>query len=195
MVYRPYLEERMAQTIEEIEQMHVREQSGLPLPLRALDRLAWNYWWSWSGDGAAIFRDLDPAVWEECEHNPRRLLAEVSEYRLMQMATDPVYGERVRKLGAEFDDYMADQRVWHTPDGKKISPENPVAYFCAEYGAHNSLPLYSGGLGMLAGDHLKSASALHLPLVAVGLLYCYGYFRQRLRRDESSRAIERYEEK
>ena len=171
----------MVQTIDEIELMAGREESWLPL--RALERLAWNYWWSWSGDGNAIFRDLDPAVWEECEHNPRRLLAEISEYRMMQMATDPVYVERVRKLAAEFEDYMADHRVWHTRDGKKITPENPVAYFCAEYGVHNSLPLYSGGLGMLAGDHLKSASDLHLPLVAVGLLYRYGYFRQRLRRD------------
>ncbi|MGA9995339.1 MAG: alpha-glucan family phosphorylase [Pyrinomonadaceae bacterium] len=173
----------MAQTIDEIELMSGREESGLPLPLRALERLAWNYWWSWSADGNAVFRDLDPAVWEECEHNPRRLLAEISEYRMMQMATDPVYGERVRRLAAEFDDYMADRRVWHTRDGKKIPPKNVVAYFCAEYGVHNSLPLYSGGLGMLAGDHLKSASDLHLPLVAVGLLYRYGYFRQRLRRD------------
>jgi starch phosphorylase len=155
----------------------------LPESLRALVRLAWNYWWSWSADGAAVFRDLDPNVWEECEHNPRRLLNEISEFRLMQMATDPVYTERVERLSESFDAYMAQARGRESQTGSGLTHEHPVAYFCAEYGIHNSLPLYSGGLGMLAGDHLKSASDLRLPLVAVGLLYRYGYFRQRLRRD------------
>jgi starch phosphorylase len=175
----------MVQGTEEISRVVTQDARRLPEPLRALERLAWNYWWSWAADGAAVFRDLDPQVWETCEHNARRVLAETSEFRLMQMATDPVYTERVRQLAARFDEYMTDARaVWGTPDQqKKITPERPVAYFCAEYGAHNSLPLYSGGLGMLAGDHLKSASDLGLPLVAVGLLYRYGYFRQRLTRD------------
>ncbi|HEV2913493.1 MAG TPA: alpha-glucan family phosphorylase [Pyrinomonadaceae bacterium] len=174
----------MVQLTEEIEHTGVRTSGrDLPLPLRPLERLAWNYWWSWARDGAAVFRDLDPSVWEECEHNPRRLLSEVSEFRLMQMATDPVYGERVRRLAESFDEYMADQRPWRTDDKNGLAVQSSVAYFCAEYGVHNSLPLYSGGLGMLAGDHLKSASDLRLPLVAVGLLYRYGYFRQRLRRD------------
>lgn len=173
----------MVQAGEEIERRGAPRERNLPEPLRALGRLAWNYWWSWAADGAAVFRDLDPAVWEECEHNPRRLLAEVAEFRLMQMATDPIYNERVRLLAARFDEYMADGRVWNSESEKPITPQHPVAYFCAEYGIHNSLPLYSGGLGMLAGDHLKSASDLRLPLVAVGLLYRYGYFRQRLRRD------------
>ncbi|MBA2731404.1 MAG: alpha-glucan family phosphorylase [Acidobacteria bacterium] len=173
----------MLQVDEEIEHRVAPRERALPEPLRALGRLAWNYWWSWAADGAAVFRDLDPAVWEECEHNPRRLLAEVTEFRLMQMATDPVYAERVSRLAARFDEYMADNRTWSGHTDKKITWQNPVAYFCAEYGIHNSLPLYSGGLGMLAGDHLKSASDLSLPLVAVGLLYRHGYFRQRLRRD------------
>src|SRR5205085_11694809 len=99
------------------------------------------------------------------------------------MATDPVYCERVRQLAERFEQYMEDVRTWESHTDKRITRENPVAYFCAEYGIHNSLPFYSGGLGILAGDHLKSASDLRLPLVAVGLLYRYGYFRQRLRRD------------
>jgi starch phosphorylase len=175
----------MIQGTEEIDGAAVAEARLLPEPLRALQRLAWNYWWSWAADGAAVFRDVDPGVWEMCEHNPLRVLAETSEFRLMQMATDPVYTERVRKLAGRFDEYMADTRTWGPPaeEQKQITPERPVAYFCAEYGVHNSLPLYSGGLGMLAGDHLKSASDLGLPLVAVGLLYRYGYFRQRLTRD------------
>ena len=173
----------MLQVGEEIERRAAPRERTLPESLRALGRLAWNYWWSWAADGAAVFRDLDPGVWEECEHNPRRLLAEVSEFRLMQMATDPVYNARVQRLAANFDEYVADGRIWASGTEKKLTWERPVAYFCAEYGIHNSLPLYSGGLGMLAGDHLKSASDLRLPLVAVGLLYRYGYFRQRLRRD------------
>lgn len=142
----------------------------LPTPLQALERLSRNYWWSWSSDGAGVYRDLDADLWDECEHNPCVLLETVSDYRLAEMATDPVYVARIRKLAEQFDEYMAAAAV----------AENPVAYFCAEYGVHNSLPLYSGGLGVLAGDHLKSASDLNLPLVAVGLLYHYGYFRQRL---------------
>jgi glycogen phosphorylase len=156
----------------------------LPEPLVPLERLAWNYWWSWAADGASIFRDLDPETWDDCEHNPRLLLAKTSAYRLAQVATDPLYLERVRRISDAFDSYMALASTWSANGGPPtITPERPVAYFCAEYGVHNSLPLYSGGLGILAGDHLKSASDLRLPLVAIGLLYRYGYFRQRLRND------------
>lgn len=165
----------------EIEKRAAQPQK-LPAPLVPLERLAWNYWWSWAADGAGIFRDLDPEIWEECEQNPRQLLAKTSAYRLAEAATDPVYLERVRRIDQNFQSYMASGTGWTITD-LKITPERPVAYFCAEFGVHNSLPLYSGGLGILAGDHLKSASDLRLPLVAVGLLYRYGYFRQRLRND------------
>ncbi|HKZ81237.1 MAG TPA: alpha-glucan family phosphorylase [Pyrinomonadaceae bacterium] len=161
-----------------------RETPSMPPALVALQRLSWNYWWSWFPDGPSVFRDLDAEMWEECEHNPRLLLTRISEYRLSQMATDPVYLARVQKLTTAFDEYVGPAETWQPSSGPtEITPERPVAYFCAEYGVHNSLPLYSGGLGILAGDHLKSASDLRLPLVAVGLLYRYGYFRQRLRRD------------
>jgi starch phosphorylase len=158
------------------------QENRLPAPLAPLERLAWNYWWSWAADGAEIFRDLEPELWEECEYNPRRLLARTSAYRLAEAATDPVFLERVRRIEERFQAYMAAGIGWSIGD-PKITAEHPVAYFCAEFGVHNSLPLYSGGLGILAGDHLKSASDLRLPLVAVGLLYRYGYFRQRLRND------------
>ncbi|HYO64109.1 MAG TPA: alpha-glucan family phosphorylase [Pyrinomonadaceae bacterium] len=156
----------------------------LPETVAALERISWNYWWSWAADGAAVFRDLDPEAWEECEHNPRCMLAEVPEFQLMKMATDPAYIERVRRLAARFDEYMSPQaRTWARDEAPSLTRDRPVAYFCAEFGIHNSLPLYSGGLGMLAGDHLKSASDSGLPLVGVGLLYHQGYFRQRVRRD------------
>jgi len=156
----------------------------LPATLQPLERLAWNYWWSWAPDGAEIFRDLDQGLWQQCEHNPRALLEQVSDLRLAQMAADPTFSDRVRRLAERFDTYMDDPR----PSPKlnvpaRITREDPVAYFCAEFGVHNSLPLYSGGLGILAGDHLKSASDLNLPLVAVGLYYRFGYFRQRLNRE------------
>ena len=156
----------------------------LPSNLQPLERLAWNYWWSWAPDGAETFRDLDAEVWEQCQHNPRTLLAQASDLRIAERAVDPSYAERVRQLASRFDAYMSDTRP--SPNlhlTGSITAESPVAYFCAEYGIHNSLPLYSGGLGILAGDHLKSASDLNLPLVAVGLFYRFGYFHQSLRSD------------
>ena len=158
----------------------VARKNELPAPLIPLERLAWNYWWSWAADGESVFRDLDPEIWEECERNPRQLLAKTSAYRLAEAATDPVYLERVQRLDASFQSYLSS-----TPhlQSTQITKEHQVAYFCAEFGVHTSLPLYSGGLGILAGDHLKSSSDLGLPLIAVGLLYRYGYFRQRLRND------------
>ncbi|HVS82101.1 MAG TPA: alpha-glucan family phosphorylase [Pyrinomonadaceae bacterium] len=156
----------------------------LPPNLQPLERLAWNYWWSWAPDGAETFRDLDAEVWQRCQHNPRALLAHTSELRIAERAVDPSYAERVNKLAARFDAYMSDTRAASNLNlTSAITREAPVAYFCAEYGIHNSLPLYSGGLGILAGDHLKSASDLNLSLVAVGLFYRFGYFHQRLRSD------------
>ena len=169
---------------DEVNKTRATQRREFPETLKSLDRLAWNYWWSWAPDGIAIFRDLDPEIWQQCEHNPRALLAQVSDVRATQMAVEPAFAERVRSLTQRFDAYMADPQV--SPRlhlSSPISRQNPVAYFCAEYGVHNSLPLYSGGLGILAGDHLKSASDLNLPLVAVGLLYRFGYFRQRLNRE------------
>jgi glycogen phosphorylase len=156
----------------------------LPPPLQPLQALSWNYWWSWAPDGNEVFRDLDPGLWQQCEQNPRPLLAQVSDLRVAQVAADPAFADRVQRLSAKFSAYLNDPHPWPKLQlAPRIAPENPVAYFCAEFGIHNSLPLYSGGLGILAGDHLKSASDLNLPLVAVGLFYRFGYFRQRLRRD------------
>ena len=162
----------------------IMQTRDLPTTLRPLESLAWNFWWSWAPDGAEVFRDLDPGLWQQCEQNPRALLAQVSDLRFAQMAADPTFSDRVRRLAELFETYMSDTH----PSAKlnlaaRITRENPVAYFCAEFGVHNSLPLYSGGLGILAGDHLKSASDLNLPLVAVGLFYRFGYFRQRLNRE------------
>jgi glycogen phosphorylase len=168
----------------EIESMNGARRRSLPPTLQPLAPLAWNYWWSWAPDGVELFRDLDPAMWEQCERNPRGLLAQASDLRLAQMAADPSFADRVERLAERFNAYMGNTQPWPKLSlAPRISRQNPVAYFCAEFGVHSSLPLYSGGLGILAGDHLKSASDLNLPLVAVGLFYQFGYFRQRLRSD------------
>jgi glycogen phosphorylase len=168
----------------DIESIASARSRVLPPPLQPLLALSWNYWWSWAPDGNEVFRDLDPGLWQQCEQNPRALLAQISNLRLAQVAADPSFADRVQRLSAAFSNYLKDRSPWPKLQlSKRITAENPIAYFCAEYGVHNSLPLYSGGLGILAGDHLKSASDLNLPLVAVGLFYRFGYFRQSLRRD------------
>jgi len=170
------------QTNSETETNNSRRE--LPPPLQPLESLAWNYWWSWAPDGVEVFRDLNPAIWEQCERNPCALLAQTSDLRLAQVAADPAFADRVRLLSERFAAYLGHTQSWSKLQlATRISPRNPAAYFCAEFGVHSSLPLYSGGLGILAGDHLKSASDLNLPLVAVGLFYQFGYFRQRLRSD------------
>ena len=143
----------------------------LPQNLRPLEAISANFFWSWRPNGAALFRDLDPVLWDACEQNPRLMLARISEMRLWQRSADPAYIDRLESFYAESEAYLSTRAEARTPK---------IAYFCAEYGVHNSLPNYSGGLGILAGDHLKSASDLDLPLTAVGLLYRYGYFRQRI---------------
>src|SRR5678810_1479119 len=109
----------------------------LPAPLISLERVAWNYWWSWAADGEGVFRDLDSEIWEECEHNPRQLLAKASSFRLAEAATDPIYMERVQRLDESFQSYLTSPPRL---EQDAISPEHPVAYFCAEFGVHTSLP-------------------------------------------------------
>ncbi len=151
----------------------------LPENLRFLEELAWNFYWSWRPEGVNLFRELDPRLWDKCEQNPRLLLRTVKDVRLWQKANDAKYVEKLEQFKAEFENYISQS----PKEFGRINKENPAAYFCAEYGVHNSLPIYSGGLGILAGDHLKSASDMNAPLVAVGLFYRYGYFRQAISHD------------
>ncbi len=154
-------------------------QRRLPVALQDLATLAFNYWWTWSGEQLRLFSAIDHRLWEECHHNPVLFLRRVSRERLDEVATDPDYLQMVQRLMVRFRQYMQAPPRTGLPG---IGPDRPVAYFCAEFGLHESLPLYAGGLGILAGDHLKSASDLGVPLVGVGLLYRQGYFRQRLNR-------------
>ncbi|MGB3207328.1 MAG: alpha-glucan family phosphorylase [Crinalium sp.] len=155
-------------------------RSKLPFPLKPLADIAYNYWWSWTSDRISLFQSISPEEWQRCGRNPVALLESASYVRLTQMAKDPTYIKRVKALAQQLNEYMEQKNTWASKVAPEIKPESPVAYFCAEFGIHESLPIYSGGLGILAGDHLKSASDLGVPLVAVGLGYRQGYFQQRL---------------
>ena len=157
-----------------------RLSTRLPNSLKRLADLASNYWWCWVSDQVSLFETINPDEWHRCGHNPVALLESVSYERLTQLAIDPFYVQRLNDLADKFDRYMAAESTWASRVAPQISKTNPVAYFCAEFGLHESLPVYSGGLGILAGDHLKSASDLGVPMVGVGLLYRQGYFHQRL---------------
>ncbi|BAY62428.1 putative alpha-glucan phosphorylase [Calothrix brevissima NIES-22] len=161
----------------------LRLSEKLPFVLKRLADLAYNYWWSWSSDRIALFQSIDPQEWERCGHNPVAILESASYERLSQLAEDPVYIKQVSALAREFDRYMQQKDTWVSGVAPQLTKEHPVAYFCAEFGIHESLPVYSGGLGILAGDHLKSSSDLGVPMVGIGLLYRQGYFRQRLNRN------------
>jgi glycogen phosphorylase len=143
----------------------------LPAPLAVAARLALNYRWSWMPGGDAAFRSIDPHRWEACGHNPVRLLQEVHVPALQRAAEDG----RWEELGAAVDADLA-----RPPLPGLVTLERPIVFLCAEYGIHPSLPIYSGGLGVLAGDMLKQASDHALPLVGIGLLYRQSYFRQRI---------------
>jgi glycogen phosphorylase len=148
----------------------------LPDPLRPLARAAYNLRWSWTPGGDETFRAIDPRRWELCGENPVRLLTETSTAALERAAADPQLVAR----GEALEEAIAADLARPAASAGLVTPERPVAFFCAEYGIHASLPIYSGGLGALAGDILKEASDRALPLVAVGLLYHQGYFRQRI---------------
>jgi len=151
----------------------------LPPPIAELWEIALNLWWTWQPEAIDTFSRIDAGLWEECGENPIRVLFSVDSKRLEELAQDDGFVERLRQLKQRLDSYLAQPPK---PQVEEIASlgKHVIAYFSPEYGLHESIPLYAGGLGILAGDHLKAASDLGLPLVAVGLLYRQGYFRQYL---------------
>jgi starch phosphorylase len=147
----------------------------LPEPIAALDRLAGNLRWSWHRGTRHVFASIDPDLWARTGHDPRLVLATVPTSRLVELADDPAFCERVAAAAADLDAYLA-APSWFDSSGMEIG--GAVAYFSPEFGIAEAVPQYSGGLGVLAGDHLKSTSDLGVPLVGVGLFYRHGYFRQ-----------------
>jgi glycogen phosphorylase len=141
--------------------------------------LANNLWWSWTPEVTSIFRDLDPVRWRQLDHNPIALLKEFTPDRLERRASELVMYSRINHAYRRLKDYVNSKQTWSSTNAGVLGSK-PVAYFSAEFGIHESMPIYSGGLGVLSGDHIKSASDLGIPLVGVGLFYSQGYFRQLL---------------
>ncbi len=151
--------------------------------------LARNLWWSWHPEVINLFRELDPIRWRQLDHNPIALLQELTPDRLEARAAEMVLYSRIHHAYRQLKEYMTEQQTWGNTHAGVLGAM-PVAYFSAEFGIHESVPIYSGGLGVLSGDHIKSASGLGVPLVAIGLYYNHGYFKQHL--DEQGYQQEEY---
>jgi glycogen phosphorylase len=158
----------------------------IPARLERLQELAGNLWYSWHRPTRALFATLGRALWEASGHSPKAMLRRLDEQRLIEAAADPAFLDNLTRVLAAFDAYLAEPPF--KANGGGFRPEDLVAYFCAEFGMHESLPTYSGGLGILAGDHCKAASDFQLPFVALGLLYRQGYFVQTVDADGRQRA-------
>jgi phosphorylase/glycogen(starch) synthase len=155
-------------------------ETQIPAALSRLRELAHNLWWSWHPAAIELFARLDPYLWERLRHNPVRLLEELPAERLEEIALNQEYRALYQSVLTAFDAYLSGS-MFLCPaleENSAISWQRPVAYFSTEFGLHESLPIYSGGLGVLSGDHLKTASDLSIPLVGVGLFYQHGYFSQ-----------------
>jgi starch phosphorylase len=155
--------------------------ANLPERIRGLERLSYNLWWSWHRQAREMFTSLDLQAWRESDHNPLRMLALLPQETLDRAARDPDFLENYDAVMAQFDADIASHTGWFT--GEYGTPPAPLAYFSAEYGFHHTLPLYAGGLGVLAGDYIKECSDLAIPVVAVGLIYSRGYLSQKIRDD------------
>lgn len=164
----------MPQTIE----LHV--QPVIPKEIERLKEIAYNFWFSWNPEALWLFSSLDRPLWREVRHNPVEFLRKVSQHKLEKASRDRTYLLEYNKVMASFDHYMLQQKTWYAHRFGDREKNELIAYFAAEYGIHESLAIYSGGLGVLSADHCKAASDLGLPFVAVGLLYRHGYFTQKI---------------
>ena len=155
----------------------------LPEPLEPLREIALNLWWTWQPDARRLFRHLDPDLWHRTNHSPLRMLQLSRQARLQEVAADEDFKREMLGVQAKLRAYMKQKDTWGKLRAKKSPLSGPVAYFSAEFGFHESFPNYSGGLGILSGDHCKSASDLDVPFIAFSLLYRHGYFRQQINKD------------
>ena len=169
---------------------HAKPPNHFDLP-RRIDRLrelTYNLWWTWQPDAQRLFNRLDSELWERVAHNPIRFLREIERAVLNEAVQDKRYTDLYDRVFKAFDEYLSSQQTWSHQNHPELD-NRPIAYFSMEFGLHETLPIYSGGLGVLAGDHLKEASDLGLPLVAVGFIYTQGYFSQRFNEDGWQEAI------
>ncbi|MBW7997885.1 MAG: glycosyltransferase family 1 protein [Candidatus Glassbacteria bacterium] len=156
---------------------------SLPDKLSGLSTLAANLCWSWDQDAIELFRRMDPQLWETTRHNPAMMLQTVDQQALEELADDDGFVSQLERVGETLKAYIADKKTWFARTFPDAVDKFRVAYFSAEFGITECIPIYSGGLGILSGDHVKSASDLGVPLVGVGLMYQHGYFRQYLNID------------
>ena len=155
-------------------------QDKLPPRLSRLEELAYNFWWSWHRSARDLFKMVNRTLWTTTRHNPVRILWEVPSEQLERLAKDPTFLRQYDAVLLEMDRDLQNGHLWYPKTYPELCCHPSIAYFSAEFGVHTSLPIYSGGLGILSGDHNKEASDLGLPFVGVGFLYEQGYFRQRL---------------
>ncbi len=168
---------------------HLTVRPNLPSRIGRLAELSYDLYWTWKPEARRLFRELHREAWERSNHDPVVVLREVDQARLEEAARDPGYLASYDRLMAEWDAYRERDTWFSRQDLSDLKSEPSFAYFCAEYGWHESIALYSGGLGVLAGDHTKAASDQGVPLVAVGLYYPEGYFHQRVADDGSQEAV------
>jgi starch phosphorylase len=147
-----------------------------------LNKLARNLWWTWNQEAQEVFQELSPRGWQNLYHNAVAVLHEVSDYELRVRLQDPDFAERVRSVLHSFDAYLIEKNTWAGNNAPSLA-KHPVAYFSAEFGFHETLPVAAGGLGVLEGDHAKSASDLGLGFVGISLFYREGYFQQLINPD------------
>jgi len=146
-------------------------ESNIPEKLSPLKELSRNLWWVWNSDARELFQSIDDEIFEECEHNPIVLLERVNYQRFLDIENDENFIMKMNYVAKQFHRYLDERKTLNGPS---------IAYFSMEYGLHDTLKIFSGGLGILAGDYLKEASDSKVNLTGVGLLYRYGYFRQNI---------------
>ena len=151
----------------------------LPDRIKRLDEVAYDLWWSWNADARQVFRRLDYPLWRQTAHNPVRMLQMIPRQTLEAKAADPEWAAQYDRVIARLDAARSAQGTWCARECPDLTGKT-IAYFSAEFALHQSLPIYAGGLGVLAGDHCKEASDLGVPLIGVGFMYPQGYFHQGL---------------
>src|SRR5688572_14354755 len=159
----------------------------LPRRINRLGELSYNLWWAWNPTAQRLFNRIDNNLWERVNHNPIRFLRELERSALNAAAQEPLYLELYDRVFSDFDAYLDRQDTWFSTAHPK--QQNQIAYFSMEFGLHETLPIYSGGLGVLSGDHLKETSDIGLPLTGVGFMYAQGYFSQRISEDGWQEAL------
>ncbi|MEI6714678.1 MAG: alpha-glucan family phosphorylase [Verrucomicrobiota bacterium] len=162
----------------------------LPEVLEPLREIAFNLWWTWQPDARKLFRHIDPVLWHKVNHSPLRMLQLSKQARLREVSADEDFVREMKAIHLRLRAYMVQTRTWGKQRKEESPLKGPVAYFSAEFGFHESVPNYSGGLGILSGDHCKSASDLDIPFIAFTLLYRHGYFRQQINKDGLQESVQ-----